>query len=328
MRRGRAALVLVLGLLVATHAWPGAHSPPLRPAETTLTAEPVSLDEDRPGERRAGQLVFLGGWHLRSRDVRFGGISAMHVEQGQVLAISDGGGLFRFPVPARAGEQPLRVERVARGPGNGRRKSDRDVESMAVADGHVWLGFEGRNAVWRYRRADWAFEAAAAPPAMRTWPSQHGPEAMVRLGDGRFMLFAEGGEAVDGTTPALLFEGDPALASTSATPLRYRPPAGFRVTDAALLPDGRLLLLNRRYRLLEGWSAALAIAEIADGVIEAREIARLADPLTIDNMEALSVTEEGGRTIVWIASDDNFTPWLQRTLLLKFALVEERERAR
>jgi hypothetical protein len=36
-------------------------------------------------------------------------------------------------------------------------------------------------------------------------------------------------------------------------------------------------------------------------------------------MEALSVTRELGRTIVWIASDDNFSP-LQRTLLLKFAL--------
>jgi hypothetical protein len=36
-------------------------------------------------------------------------------------------------------------------------------------------------------------------------------------------------------------------------------------------------------------------------------------------MEALSVTVENGRTIVWMASDDNFGP-LQKTLLLKFAL--------
>ena len=44
-------------------------------------------------------------------------------------------------------------------------------------------------------------------------------------------------------------------------------------------------------------------------------------PAAIDNMEALSVTRERGRTILWIASDDNFSP-LQRTLLLKFALVD------
>jgi hypothetical protein len=39
-------------------------------------------------------------------------------------------------------------------------------------------------------------------------------------------------------------------------------------------------------------------------------------------MEALSVDSENGRTILWIASDDNFNP-LQRTLLLKFALADD-----
>jgi hypothetical protein len=321
-RRGRAALALLLGLLVASHAWPVAHQTQLRPADVTLLAEPVVLDEDRPDRTRVGRLLFLGGWHLRSRDVRFGGISSMHVANGRVLAVSDGGGLFRFPVPSGAGALPLNIGRIARGPGTGGSKGERDVESLAVAGGSVWAGFEGRNAIWRYRLGDWAFEAAAAPPAMRQWPSQRGPEAMVRLADGRFILFAEGEEAEDGTTPALLFDGDPALAVTPSFPLRYRPPAGFRVTDAALLPDGRLLLLNRRYRLFEGWSAVLAVAEQGGGVIEPQEVARLASPLTVDNMEALSVTDEGGRTIVWIASDDNFMPVLQQTLLLKFELVE------
>jgi hypothetical protein len=321
-RRGRAALAVLLGLLVATHAWPTDHEAPLGPAEVTLLAEPVALDEDRPDERRAGRLIFLGGWHLRSRDVRFGGISSMHVEKGEVLAVSDGGALFRFPVPAAAGTLPLHIERIGRGPGSGRSKSDRDVESMVVDGEHGWLGYEGRNAIWRYRRRDWAFEAAAAPPAMRQWPGQRGPEAMVRLPDGGFLAFAEGEVAADGTTPVLLFEGDPALAATRSIALRYRAPEGFRATDAALLPDGRLLLLNRRFSLLEGWSAVLAIAELRGGVLEPREIARLASPLTVDNMEALSVTQEGGRTVVWIASDDNFTPVLQQTLLLKFALAE------
>jgi hypothetical protein len=36
-------------------------------------------------------------------------------------------------------------------------------------------------------------------------------------------------------------------------------------------------------------------------------------------MEGISVTSEGGRTFVWLTSDDNYSP-LQRTLLLKFAL--------
>jgi hypothetical protein len=64
-----------------------------------------------------------------------------------------------------------------------------------------------------------------------------------------------------------------------------------------------------------------ALVPQAGATIERREIARLQPPLTIDNMEGVSVTVENGRTIVWLVSDDNFFP-LQRTLLLKFALIE------
>jgi hypothetical protein len=100
---------------------------------------------------------------------------------------------------------------------------------------------------------------------------------------------------------------------------------GYRVSDATLLPDGRLLILNRRFEWLEGFSLVVTIAD-ARGLrpgdtIESREIARLQPPLTIDNMEGVSVAVENGRTIVWLVSDDNFSP-LQQTLLLKFALIE------
>jgi hypothetical protein len=42
-------------------------------------------------------------------------------------------------------------------------------------------------------------------------------------------------------------------------------------------------------------------------------------------MEALSVMREQGRTIVRLASDDNFLR-IQRTLLLEFALLERAAR--
>jgi len=128
-----------------------------------------------------------------------------------------------------------------------------------------------------------------------------------------------------GRARALLFAGDPALPGTPSAALAYRPPAGFKATDAALLPDGRLLVLNRRADWLEGAGAALTVIEPASvrpgAVLEGREIARLQWPLIVDNMEGLSITRENGRTIVWLVSDDNFNP-LQRTLLLKFALEE------
>jgi len=160
---------------------------------------------------------------------------------------------------------------------------------------------------------------------MRRWNSNSGPEGMVRLPDGRFLVFSEGPSDSRPLSDAILFGGDPADSTSPAALLHYRRVPGYRVSDAAALPDGRLLILNRRFEWLEGFSLVLTIADgrslRAGATIEGREIAQLQPPLTIDNMEGVSATIENGRTIVWLVSDDNFTP-LQRTLLLKFALAE------
>ncbi len=209
---------------------------------------------------------------------------------------------------------------VEEGPGPPGDKVNRDIESLVVHRGEAWIGYEQANAVWRYDRRSFARRSAAAPPAMREWSNNAGPEAMVRLKDGRFLVFAEGN---GGDSEAALFSGDPTAAGTSALRLRYRPPEGYRVTDAAVLPDGRLVLLNRRVSLFAGFTARLTVAalpRLADrALIVGREIAAFEGSVTRDNLEALSVTREGARTILWIASDDNYNP-LQRTLLMKFAL--------
>jgi len=316
--RRRTARVFFLAaalLLLATITPPGPPPPPAGRGAGTLVASPVAFDGSGPA------LRFLTGWSLASDDPRFGGISGMHVENGAVIAISDVGILLRFPVPgARA--LPVRFDPLAEGPGPRTRKSNRDSEALLIRDGRLWAAFERHNMIWRYDLSSLRAESAARPEAMRRWRGNRGSEALVRLADGRFLAFAEGRDDGGTFSAAVLFAGDPAVPGTPAARLRYRRPAGFRATDAALLPDGRILILNRRFRLLEGWSARLVVAKIGEGeVIEGREIAALGAPLAVDNMEALSVTLEAGRTIVWIASDDNFSP-LQRTLLLKFALVE------
>lgn len=324
--RKAARVAAALGALffLGTFA-PRSDAPPLPlPAGAQMLAEAVPLDASDPDRRRLGALDYLGGWRLRSRDARFGGISAMHVEDGEVLAVSDAGTVFRFPVPEGEGAQPLRIERLASGPGDGRSKSDRDAEALVVHGGQAWIAFEGRNQVWRYRRRDFAAEAHAAPREMARWPGNAGSEAMARLADGRFLIFSEGPLGEDGTSPALLFPGDPTSAASRPAALRYRPPEGYSITDATALPDGRLVFLNRRWTLLKGVSAVLTVEDaprLGEGaVLEGRELAVLRSPLIVDNMEALSATREGGRTILWIASDDNFNPLLQQTLLLKFAL--------
>jgi hypothetical protein len=291
----------------------------------TLFAEPVPLDPSDPARRRVGGLDFLGGWSLSSDSARFGGLSALHVDGGAVAALSDGGTLFRFTLPVGHDHEPVRIDPLGGGPGPATYKSNRDTESMVILGPWLWAGFERHNMVWRYRLPDLAAAASAQPALMRDWRANSGAEGMVRLGDGRFLVFCEGNSDDRPLSDVVLFGGDPSDPRTPATLLHYRRVPGYRVSDAALLPDGRLLILNRRFEWLEGFSLVVTIADPsglrAGAVLEGREIARLQPPLTIDNMEGVSVTVENGRTIVWLVSDDNFFP-LQRTLLLKFALVE------
>jgi hypothetical protein len=191
----------------------------------------------------------------------------------------------------------------------------------------LWIGLERQNAIWRYGDPSAAADAGAAPAAMQKWPGNAGPEALVRLHDGRFLVLSEQARGPDGAEnahDALLFDRDPTDPAATVIRFGYRPPAGFDSTDAAELPDGRVLVINRRFAPLDGFAAAVTVIDpraIAPGaVLVGEEIARLAPPLSVDNMEGIAVTREAGRTIVWLVSDDNLSP-LERTLLMKFALT-------
>lgn len=315
MRR-LAALILILLM-------PPAEAQRAAAGQVRVTWERLPLDAGNPARRTLGKLRFLGGWELRSRDRRVGGLSAMHIESGTITALTDEGWLISVAVPGNSGPGVARLRPLPAGPGSSPSKANRDSESLVVHGGQAWIGFERGNAIWRYRWPALAASGSTSPAAMRGWPLNGGAEAMLRLADGRFLIFSEDSSRRDGTTEALLFAGDPALAATGTTSLGYRAPAGYRITDAAPLPDGRMLLLNRRGHRLEGLSARLSVASTqslrADSIVSGEELASFRPPVATDNFEALAVTREGARTIVWIASDDNFSP-LQRTLLLKFAL--------
>ena len=325
-RLWRALTLAAAGLAVATFIEPPQLAP--RPAgRATVTAVEVPLNPEDPAQRRVGGLTFLRGWHLTSPEHRLGGISAMHVEDGRVTAVSDAGVLLHFPLPRGPGTQPLQVRPLPQSAGA--RKSSFDSEAMLVRGGRAWIAFERRNAVVRYRLGDLRLESAASPRLMRGWRGNAGAEGMARLADGRFLVFSEGRADDSPFSAVALFAGDPAEAGTRSALLRYRRAPGFRVTDAAALADGRLLVLSRRFSLFGGVAARLEVAETSalrpGATIEGRLVAELAPPLSVDNMEALSVAEEDGRTIVRIASDNNFMA-LQRTLLLEFALEEEARR--
>jgi hypothetical protein len=79
------------------------------------------------------------------------------------------------------------------------------------------------------------------------------------------------------------------------------------------------------YSVLLGANARIVLLRAADirpgAALRGTELARLSPPLTVDNMEGLSVREapDGKGVLLYVISDDNFSA-LQRTLLLQFRL--------
>ena len=169
---------------------------------------------------------------------------------------------------------------------------------------------------------------------MQEWRADFGPESMVRLADGRFIVLAERSpQWFDRTTPGLLFPGDPI---DGAAPVRFNviAPGGYSPTDIAQLPDGRVLILMRAFELglPPRFPGLIAIADPAairrGGEWRPTVLGRLVPPVPSDNYEGIAVVPDGAGSgaNVWVISDDNFSAF-QRTLLLKLRWGPETTRA-
>jgi hypothetical protein len=285
------------------------------------------LDPAHPGKRRVGELIFLGAWELGSRNDDFGGISALTaLKDGRFVGISDAGTLIGFGLT-----NDDRVDRPFISPlpdSRGPRATFEDRDSEGIShdpdSGQFWVSYEANHAIRRFSRSFARSTGIVRPREMQIWPSNKGAETLLRLSNGRFIAISESLED-DDTHRALLFSGDPVEPGTDITPFHYRPPLGYRVTDGLQLPDGRLLILNRRVALPNGFSAKVAIVDVSvvgkKEPVAGKVIATLAAPLLIDNMEGIAVTKDGPDSIIWLISDDNFRIF-QRTLLMKFRLSE------
>jgi hypothetical protein len=316
---GRIALLTVLAMLAV-----GGVRIMQKNRSQNIALSPLTLDAANPKRTKVGALDFIAAWELKSDNGDFGGISALvALKDGRFIGVSDAGALIGFGLTNDA-----RTDRpfIAALPGSdgAANYKDRDSEGISYdpTSGRIWVSYEHHHGIKRFPPSLARVDGAVRPTEMQGWPRNSGAEAIVRLKDGRFIVIAEGGKD-DGIYPALHFSGDPVETGTTSFPFRYRPPAGYRVTDGTVLPDGRLLMLNRRIGFPDGFTAKLSIVDpnaIQRGAtVSGKVIATLQPPLLVDNMEGVTITEEEGRIIVWMISDNNFNIF-QRTLLMKFAL--------
>ncbi|MFL6773674.1 MAG: esterase-like activity of phytase family protein, partial [Sphingomicrobium sp.] len=118
----------------------------LGPRSARLALEPVRLDP-----RGFAPLHLAGAWRLTSDDPRFGGISALALDGGSLLALSDSGVLVRF-AKLEGSTVSAAIRELPDGPGDPRFKSRRDSEAIVRdASGRGWwVAFENRNELWLY----------------------------------------------------------------------------------------------------------------------------------------------------------------------------------
>lgn len=289
-------------------------------AEAPLRAVPRHLAADDPSRVMLGGAEILGILELRSGERWFGGLSGMVLDGDRLVAVNDAGHWLSLRLDIDDSGRPLAVARLEIAPLGGLdgSKADGDAEELvATADGLV-VAFERRHRLWLYPHGlSGPPRPLAAPQGFSRMPANGGAEAVAALPGGELLVIAEEDEG--GLSPAWI--GRPGAWRR----LAYRHHGEFRPTGAATLPDGDILVVERRFSWLGGVAMRLVrldAAAIRDGAtLEGGEVALLEPPLLVDNFEAVAVRPRAldGRLVAYLLSDDNFQP-LQSTLLMAVLL--------
>ena len=301
----------------------------------TIDAVPISaFDTDNPSLRRFGSLDFRGGLVLTSSNTFFGSISALQVQpDGQhFIALSDRAIWIRGRILYKD-DRPVGIADATLAPmldSKGKRAPGWDTESIAEDGDTVYVGLERIHSIMRFDFGKDGVRASGipvpVPPEIKDLPSNQSLESLVFI-PAKFRLkntliaISERGLTEDGNIKAFLVGGStPGMFSVKRT-------EGYDISDAALLPTGDLLILERQYSLERG--VAMRIRQIRQddikpgAVVDGTVIMEADGNHEIDNMEALSVHTSGsGEIILTLLSDNNFSS-LQRTVFLQFALRKE-----
>lgn len=335
----RAVAVLLAVLLAGLAVFLGAEEGPFK-----LDIRPVPLNPVDPRQDAVGALRYRGGLWLKASDPRFGGLSDLRIgpDGARVLMVSDCGYAFRAALVHDdrgflTGIRDPELEELRALGGRRLRPGEEDAECLAPdGDDGFLVGFERLHRLWRYPAGDHPLRGAPVsvgmPAGLSHAPVNMGIEAMTRLADGRLLLIEEGQPGAPASATTWVGMGrewtewrcplycDPAV-----------PAQPFRPTSAATLPDGDVLVLERRYPPVAARIRRLDKASLLDGHdLSGKEVARLDLPLTLDNFEGIEVhAGSRGEVLVYLLSDDNncrklgsrLRPSSQRTLLLLFALA-------
>lgn len=346
MRLSRNAAAAILTVSLALVIVPALAEKPSEilqgPVAVTVTAMPIDFDRDNPERKNFGKLVFRGGLNLFGEQRFFGGYSGLALDPSGrgLLAVSDAGTWLRAKLDYD-GRKPKGLSEASIGPILGRNGKplaairERDSEGLTLlagdtAKGVAYVSFENAHRIDRYPFTRDRFGppdgTIKLPADSKRMDGNRGFEAIALIPSGALkgtlVAFSERLPDGKGNLKGWMIGGP------RPGPIALKSIAGFDITDIAPLPDGGLVLLERRFRYSEGVKMRIrriAEKDLKPGAAIAGEILLTAeDNLNIDNMEAIAAHRgASGETVLTLMSDNNFSAF-QRTLLMQFAIEDGR----
>ena len=319
--------VALAGCVVSAAAVPVGADGPIR-----IESRAMPFDNDNVARQSVGRLRYRGGVELRSHDARFGGLSALYVtpDGKSFTSITDKGhwitGALRYDRDGRligVGDARIGALRAPNGLAIVGTPLH-DAESVTRVPGGFAVGFEGVHRIWLYPDAKPPFSKPPSrlpdPPGIAAAPRNLGLEALAQLPDGRLVAVTEGLRVGPDALRGWIADG----AGRAWKPFQWSRTGRFAPSDATALPDGDLLVLERRFSFVGGFAARLSVVPAAalrpGAAVSGQEIAILAPPLDVDNFEGVATrTGTHGETLIYLVSDDNFQP-LEKTLLFMLEL--------
>lgn len=287
---------------------------------------------------RFGALEFIGGLQLQSDAKGFGGFSGLrlHPDRNHLLAVTDkclvlDGVLERDITGALHDLTGARLRPLPPG-SSGKALSKNghgDCEAVDIAADKAFIAFEYNSQTGRFDiAADGSlanFAQVSPQPGIGRLVRNRGIEAMALFPAGAALA----GNILSVSEESLNANGNHrAFITGSAGVAEFAivRKDDYAVTDADFLPNGDLLVLERRFglqvapgmRIRRIPSMLLAGGAMADGPV----LLEAGITYRIDNMEGLDVSvNEAGEIFITLISDDNFN-YFQSTLLLEFKLAE------
>jgi len=295
-------------------------------------------------EAQIGSLIYRGGLEITSPDGRFGGWSGLLVSADgtHMLSQSDEGHWLRARLIydrranlAGIGNAQLADMESMDGAKLGA-KLEADAEGLAALsekgpDGPVAVSFERDARIWRYdlgASLEVPPTAIPAPDDIKTLDFNSGLEGLTKFSLDLLLTVAETPQIRGNDHPAWLIPipGVKSRATFQELSIKHHDP--YEISDCAMSPDGRWLYLLERHYFGPLRGVVVAVRRVEASAIKpgARldgiEIAKFTMHENIDNMEGLALRREpGGKTLLYMISDDNYNLMLQRTVLLMFEVA-------